>query len=430
MRKGVLFLCTGNSARSQMAEGLARLLLPPDVPVHSAGTQPVGVNPRAVAAMAEIGVDIAAQTSKLLATIDLKGLQLIVTLCDDAARSCPSVPGVAAEHWGLEDPAAATGSDAEIAAKFRAIRDRILGRLWALAQKLAPEPAIGIVGGSGFYDLPGVEDRTEVAVDTPFGPPSDHLFVGKLAGKRVVFLPRHGRGHKFLPHEVNYRANLYALKRLGVTRVLSISAVGSLREHIAPGHVVFPRQFIDRAMHRENTFFGGGAVAHVSLADPVCNSLAVLGAACARQEPGMVHDNGTYVCMDGPQFSTRAESHLYRAWGADIIGMTNGTEAKLAREAELCYATMAFPTDYDCWRTATEEVTIEEIIRVLHANVAKGQRIVTAALKQIDPLQACACRTTLDAGLMTPVDALPPAAQVRLAAILQRRVLAAAAAKA
>lgn len=420
--KGILFLCTGNACRSQMAEGFARRMLSPQIAVFSAGTKPAGQNPRALAAMAKVGLDISSQHSKHVDEIDFTKISLVITLCGDAAETCPTVPGAITEHWGLPDPAAVKGSEAKIEIAFNAVRDDIAGRVAALAARYRPEACAAVVGGSGFYDLPGVEDLRELRVDTPFGAPSDALFVGRLGGKKVVFLPRHGRGHTLLPHEINMRANIYALKRLGVTKIISVSAVGSLREEIAPGDVVLPRQFIDRAVHRAHTFFGEGVVAHVSLADPVCNGLASSLAEKAGHEPGRVHDGGTYLNMQGPQFSTRAESHLYRQWGCDIIGMTNGTEARLAREAEICYATLAFPTDYDCWRTATEEVSIEQIVGVLRANVAKGQRIVAAAVQAIDPGAACSCRTTLDMGLMTPPEAIGAAARLRLHAILARRL--------
>src|SRR5688572_11907515 len=213
------------------------------------------------------------------------------------------------------------------------------------------EPTLGVIGGSGLYELPGLERVERVTLDTPFGAPSDAFVVGHLGGQRLAFLPRHGRGHRLLPSELPFRANLFGMKTLGAEWVLAVSAVGSLREEIAPGHVVVPDQFIDRTRGRqaESTFFGRGVVAHVAFADPFCPSLSrVLGEA-AREAGATVHQGGTYVCMEGPLFSTRAESHLYRSWGAHVIGMTNLQEAKLAREAELCFATLALATDYDCW---------------------------------------------------------------------------------
>jgi 5'-methylthioadenosine phosphorylase len=282
------------------------------------------------------------------------------------------------------------------------------------------EPAIGVIGGSGFYDLPGFET---IEVDTPFGRPSEALSIGRLVGRRVVFLPRHGRGHKLLPAEVNTRANLYALKASGATQVLSISAVGSLREAIAPGDVVVPRQLIDRTAGRPATFFGDGIVAHVGLADPVCPQLADALVAAARDEiePERVHASGTYVCIEGPQFGTRAESELMRSWGADVVGMTNLPEARLAREAELCYAPLALPTDYDCWR-ARDEVTATDAIAVLRANVQMARRILERALAGLDPSRTCACQRSLDVALVTPPDAIGEAPRRRLAAILARRL--------
>lgn len=281
--------------------------------------------------------------------------------------------------------------------------------------------AIGILGGSGFYDLPGVVQRELVEVETPFGRPSDALAIGSLAGRRVIFLARHGRGHHLLPSEINTRANLYALKQLGATHVVSVSAVGSLREQIAPGHVVVPRQLVDRTVARPSTFFGQGVVAHVSLADPICNPLANQLVEAARAEAAHVHPAATYACIEGPQFGTRAESELLRAWGADIVGMTNQPEARLAREAELCYATLALVTDYDCWR-ADDAVVVTDMFAVLAANAARARAILGRALAAIDPARTCACQRSLDAALVTAPAAIGPEARRRLAAILERRL--------
>ncbi len=298
------------------------------------------------------------------------------------------------------------------------------------------EPAIGVLGGSGFYDLPGVTGHESVEVDTPFGRPSDALTIGRLGARRVVFLPRHGRGHRLLPTEVNTRANLYALKQLGATHVVSVSAVGSLREAIAPGDVVVPRQFIDRTVARPATFFGGGVVAHVSLADPVCNRLGDVLVAAAQAEyahddgepgtraamtRGRVHADATYVCIEGPQFGTRAESALMRAWGGDIVGMTNQPEARLAREAEVCYATLALPSDYDSWRTR-DEVTVTDALAVLRANVESARRILIRALGELDPAIDCTCQRSLDTALVTQPEAIDPEARRRLAVVLARRL--------
>ncbi len=283
------------------------------------------------------------------------------------------------------------------------------------------EPAIGVLGGSGFYDLPGVTALETREVDTPFGRPSDALTSGQLAGRRVVFLPRHGRGHRLLPTEVNARANLHALKQLGATHVVSVSAVGSLREAIAPGDVVIPRQFIDRTVGRPATYFGDGVVAHVSLADPVCSHLSDELASAARAQTARVHAAATYVCIEGPQFGTRAESELMRAWGGDVVGMTNLPEARLAREAELCYATLALPSDYDCWRPR-DEVTVTDALAVLRANVAAAQQILTRALAALDPARPCGCQRSLDHALVTPDAAIGPAARDRLGLLLARRL--------
>ncbi len=426
MRKGVLFLCTANAARSQMAEGIARRFLAPDIPVWSAGTRPRGLDPRAVQALAEVDVDISDYDSKHLNDIPLDQVGLVITLCDEAAAACPSLPGVAVRHWGFADPARVPGPESFPA--FQSVRDALVERIDALSAEFAPEPALGFLGGSGFYDLPGLEAVTQIHVDTPFGRPSDAYLVGRLHGRRVVFLARHGRGHRLLPYEVNSRANFYGFKRLGVTRVISISAVGSLREEIAPGDIVTPRQFIDRTVSRPATFFGSGVVAHCSLAEPVCGHLADSIADGARTEPGRVHAAGTYVCIEGPQFSTRAESDLFRQWGADLVGMTNHPEARLAREAEICYATLALPTDYDCWRPATREANVDDIMTVLRANVDKGRRIVTHVAEHVAPAAPCACRRNLDVALMTQPPLIDTAGRIRLQAILHRRLQAAQAA--
>jgi len=284
------------------------------------------------------------------------------------------------------------------------------------------EPALGILGGSGFYDLPGLMEAHSVEVGTPFGSPSAPLLVGRIGRRRVVFLARHGNGHRLLPGEVNARANLYALKLLGVTRLFSISAVGSLREEIAPGHVVLPTQFLDRTVGRPSTFFGDGVVAHVSLADPVCDVLAGVLAAAARAIDAPVHIDRTYACIEGPQFSTRAESAFLRNMGADVVGMTNLPEARLAREAELCYATLALPTDYDCWRTRTDEVRVLDVLATLRANVEKARRILADAVERLDPSAPCRCQTALDTALLTPPESIQKQARLRLGVILERRL--------
>lgn len=282
------------------------------------------------------------------------------------------------------------------------------------------QPAIGVLGGSGFYDLPGANVLETVQADTPFGAPSDALTVVQVGERRLIFLPRHGRGHRLLPSEVNARANLYALKQLGATHVISISAVGSLREAIAPGHVVVPRQYIDRTVSRPASYFGHGVVAHVSMADPVCARVAMELAGASRAEGVSTHDGATYVCIEGPQFGTRAESELMRSWNGDIVGMTMCPEVRLAREAELCYATLALSTDYDCWHTS--DVTMTDVFAVMRANVERARAILIRAVAALDPGTTCACQRSLDGALATVPEAIDVAARTRLAAILARRL--------
>jgi 5'-methylthioadenosine phosphorylase len=284
------------------------------------------------------------------------------------------------------------------------------------------EPSLGVFGGSGLYELPGLEDVERMEIDTPFGAPSDEFVVGRLGGTRLVFLPRHGRGHRLLPGELNFRANVYGMKRLGVDWIVSVSAVGSLREDIAPGHVVVPDQFIDRTRQRVSTFFGRGLVAHVAFADPLCPNLSRVLAEAARAEGATVHAGGVYVCMEGPQFSTRAESHLYRSWGAHVIGMTNLQEAKLAREAEICLATMALATDYDCWNTAHGDVAIEDVIRVLVANVDLARRTVARVAGRLPERRGCPCPNALENAIITEKSAIPADVRHDLAPILRRYI--------
>jgi 5'-methylthioadenosine phosphorylase len=266
---------------------------------------------------------------------------------------------------------------------------------------------IGVIGGSGLYRMQGLERIREVEVKTPFGKPSDKLVRGRLAGVELVFLPRHGPGHRWLPTEVNFRANTFAMKKMGVERIISVSAVGSLREEIAPGHVVIPDQFIDRTTQRPSTFFGRGLVAHVSLADPFCRDLSSVLASAANSEGANVHAGGTYLCMEGPQFSTRAESHLYRSWGAHVIGMTNLQEAKLAREAEICFATLALATDYDCWNESAGDVEIDHVLAVLKQNVDLAQRTIRRAVTQVSSARSCACASALKDAIITERARIP-----------------------
>ncbi|MDP1901965.1 MAG: S-methyl-5'-thioadenosine phosphorylase [Rubrivivax sp.] len=285
------------------------------------------------------------------------------------------------------------------------------------------EPLLGVIGGSGLYELPGLEDTRWVSVDTPWGAPSDQVFLGRLGGARLAFLPRHGRGHRIPPSEVNYRANIAALKSLGATDLLSLSAVGSLRADLPPGTFVIVDQFIDRTIARAKSFFGTGFVAHVSMAEPVCSRLGD-HVQRALELQGVPHvRGGCYMVMEGPQFSTRAESELYRSWNCSVIGMTNMPEAKLAREAELCYASVSMVTDFDCWHAAHEAVTVDAVIRVLLAN-AQAARTLVAGLAERAAADAqaaaCACRRALDNALITPPEARDPAAIERLRTIAGR----------
>jgi 5'-methylthioadenosine phosphorylase len=276
---------------------------------------------------------------------------------------------------------------------------------------------IGIIGGSGLYNMPGLERPREVRVKTPFGDPSDALVVGSLEGKRVAFLARHARGHRFLPTEINYRANVHAMKQLGVERIISVSAVGSLQEDLKPLDFLIPEQFYDRTRHRISTFFGDGVVAHVGFGSPVCAQLAaVLGAACESMKV-RVHRRGTYVCMEGPQFSTLAESHVYRQLRFDVIGMTNLTEAKLAREAEICYSTVAMITDYDCWHPEHASVTLEEIISNLNKNAENAQNVIREAVRAMPAERACKCGRALAHAIITDPAVIPAAARKRLSVI-------------
>ena len=422
MSEGVLFVCTANAYRSQMAEGIARRLLPASVGVFSGGTRALEVDPRAVKVMAEIGVDIGSQRAKAVSGVERERFDRIVTLCDDAAEHCPATPDKARAHWPTPDPARAEGSPDAVLQSFRSVRDALTSRIAAFAETFREEAAIGVIGGSGFYDFPALTHVAHLDVETPFGPPSGRLTTGRFHGRRVVFLARHGEGHRLLPSEVNVRANIYAMKRLGVTKLVSVSAVGSLRDEIAPGHVVTPRQFIDRTNGRPSTFFGDGVVAHVSLADAVCPGTADVLVDSARALDTPVHPNGTYVCIEGPQFSTRAESALSRSWGADVVGMTNLPEARLAREAEICYATLVLPTDYDCWRTRDEEVRVADVLSVLRTNVETARRVLAHAIERLDPAATCRCQHALDAALVTPCSAIDARALVRLYAILCRRL--------
>lgn len=279
---------------------------------------------------------------------------------------------------------------------------------------------IGIIGGSGLYDMAELTDREERTVETPFGAPSAPYVVGTLRGRRVAFLARHGAGHRFMPTELNFRANIYGFKVLGAEYILSASAVGSLREEYKPMDLVIPDQFLDRTRGRISTFFGDGIVAHVGFAHPFCGPLSRIAFESARGAGATVHQGGTYVCMEGPQFSTLAESRLYRSWGTDIIGMTNLQEAKLAREAEICYTTIALVTDYDCWHPSHDEVTVEMIVANLVQNAKTAQQVIASAVEALPFERTCECATALKHALITRPDAIPAEAKARLAPIVGR----------
>lgn len=279
---------------------------------------------------------------------------------------------------------------------------------------------IGIIGGSGLYEMEGFSDIEEVKVTTPFGAPSDDLVIGTLEGKRVAFLPRHARGHRILPHELNFQANVFALKRLGVQWILSVSAVGSLKEQYEPLHMLVPDQFVDRTRQRHSTFFGRGLVAHVAFAHPFCANLSKLMVGACEEAGATHHVGGSYVCIEGPMFSTRAESELYRSWGMDIVGMTNLQEAKLAREAEICYATLAMITDYDCWHPEHDSVTAEQIIGNLGQNADTAKAVLRAAVRKLPIDRDCECESALKHALVTAPDLVPEKVKRELEPIVGR----------
>ena len=279
---------------------------------------------------------------------------------------------------------------------------------------------IGIIGGSGLYDMPGLTERSEVPVDTPFGSPSDSLVIGSLSGKRVAFLSRHSRGHRWMPSELNFRANIYAMKVLGVERILSVGAVGSLKENLAPLDIVLPDQFVDRTRGRVSTFFGGGLVAHISFADPVCPDLLEQVHRASHKAGIPSKKGGIYLCMEGPAFSTKAESNLYRSWGMDVIGMTNLQEAKLAREAEICYVTIALVTDYDCWRESHESVSADMIIGNLQKNCQAAQSIIMQTVQDLQYARNCQCGEALKYALITDKASIPDVTKKKLACIVDK----------
>jgi len=266
---------------------------------------------------------------------------------------------------------------------------------------------IGVIGGSGLYEMEGLKGVKEVKVRTPFGLPSDSYITGVLDGKKMVFLPRHGRGHRILPSEINFKANIFGMKLLGVEWIISVSAVGSMKEGIEPGHIVIPDQFFDRTMFRPNSFFGKGIAVHISIADPVCPTLADLLFNSAREAGATVHKGGTYLCIEGPQFSTRGESRIYRQWGVDVIGMTNIPEAKLAREAEICYSSIAMVTDYDVWHEKEEDVAIESVLEILKRNVSLAMETIRRTAKKINTNRTCECATALQNAIITDRKRIP-----------------------
>jgi 5'-methylthioadenosine phosphorylase len=279
---------------------------------------------------------------------------------------------------------------------------------------------IGIIGGSGLYSMTGLSDVREERVETPFGSPSDAYVLGTLEGRKVAFLARHGRGHRILPTELNFRANIYGMKQLGVERIISVSAVGSLKEEHKPMDFVIPDQFVDRTRQRVSTFFGEGVVAHVALADPVCAEVAKTAAQACSKAGVIGKSGGTYICIEGPQFSTRAESNLYRSWGMDVIGMTNLQEAKLAREAEICYATVAMVTDYDCWHPEHDEVTVEMVMSYLSRNAENACKVVRHTVGAMPKTRSCKCGSALAYAILTDRSKIPADTRRKLGLLLDK----------
>lgn len=280
------------------------------------------------------------------------------------------------------------------------------------------EVALGVIGGSGLYEMDGLIDVDEIAIATPFGEPSDSYILGTLEGKRVAFLSRHGRGHRILPSEINFRANIFGFKTLGVERIISAGAVGSMKEAIAPLDIVLPDQFFDRTSKRSSTFFENGIVGHITFAEPVCEELrGFLKEACLATG-SKIHDGGTYLCIEGPQFSTKAESNIYRTWGVDVIGMTNLQEAKLSREAEICFATMALVTDYDCWHESEESVTIEAVLQNLMSNAVQARKILGHLIRSMPEGRQCPCRSALKDSIITQREKIPKEIKEKLNPII------------
>ncbi|MFI5059054.1 MAG: S-methyl-5'-thioadenosine phosphorylase [Candidatus Acidiferrales bacterium] len=285
-----------------------------------------------------------------------------------------------------------------------------------------PQATIGVIGGSGIYAMSGLTGAREVRVKTPFGDPSDAIVLGQLEGKRVAFLARHGRGHRILPSEINFRANVYAMKSLGVDRIISVSAVGSLREDVRPGEFLVPDQFVDRTKLRVSTFFGEGLVAHVAFDKPTCAQVSGVLADASIHCAVKVHRRGTYVCIEGPQFSTLAEAHMHRQLRFEVIGMTNVTEAKLAREAEICYGSLAMITDYDCWHPEHDSVTYSQILATLNQNAENAQRVLREAVRAMPAERSCKCGSALQHSLVTDAKLVPKATKKRLAVIIGKYI--------
>jgi 5'-methylthioadenosine phosphorylase len=290
------------------------------------------------------------------------------------------------------------------------------------SKKASAQAEIGIIGGSGLYSMNGLSATREVKLKTPFGDPSDAIVIGTLEGKRVAFLARHGRGHRILPSEINFRANVYAMKLLGVQRIISVSAVGSLKEELKPGEFLVADQFVDRTKARVSTFFGGGLVAHVGFDKPTCGQMSAVLSDASQQSGVPVHRKGTYVCIEGPQFSTLAEAHMHRAMKFDVIGMTNVTEAKLAREAEICYATIAMITDFDCWHPEHESVTASQIIATLVQNAENAQKVLREAVRTMPADRTCKCGAALKHALVTDLKIVPKETKKKLAAIIGKYI--------
>ena len=281
------------------------------------------------------------------------------------------------------------------------------------------QPIIGVIGGSGLYQMEGLTNVRNVRVETPFGDPSHDFITGELEGLKVVFLPRHGEGHRLLPSEVNYRANIYGMKKLGVSRIISVSAVGSMQEEIVPGHIVIPDQFFDRTQgKRASTFFGDGVVGHIQFADPVCGDLAAVLHQASVTVGAQVHKGGTYICIEGPNFSTRAESKVFRSWEVDVIGMTNLPEARLAREAEICYATVALATDYDCWHEEHDDVSVEAVLAIVKQNVETARKIIREAVRNLAAAPTCACGEALKFAIMTNKEIIPAKTREKLQVVM------------